>query len=73
MNGIQAAERLGNSFPKNKIIFMTVESKHVIVRAAFRVKGGGYILNRDIPEDLMVGVETVFRGERYTIHSIAEN
>jgi len=52
---------------------VTVEAEHEIVRAAFRVGRCGYVLKREAPEDLMVGVETVLRVERYTSRTIAEN
>ena len=35
-NGTQAAEQLRQRVPKSKTIFVTIESEHEIVRAAFR-------------------------------------
>jgi DNA-binding NarL/FixJ family response regulator len=50
MNGIQTAERLRQLVPKSEIIFVTVESEHEIVRAAFRV--GAAIFSSGTPQKI---------------------
>jgi DNA-binding NarL/FixJ family response regulator len=72
MNGIQAAERIRKLVPKTKIIFLTGQSDPEIVREAFRAGGDGYILKWDASEELIVGMEAVLLGKRFTSRGIVE-
>jgi len=72
MNGIQAAERIRQLVPNTKIIFLTVESDPEIVRDAFRAGGDGYILKWDTANELIIGMETVLLGKRFTSRGIGE-
>ena len=72
LNGIQAAARIRQLVPKTKILFLTGQADPETVRDAFRVGGDGYILKWDASEELIVGMETVLLGKRFTSRSIAE-
>jgi DNA-binding NarL/FixJ family response regulator len=72
MNGIQVAERIRQLVPKAKILFLTGESDPEIVRDAFRAGGDGYILKWDVAEELIIGMETVLLGQRFTSRGIGE-
>jgi len=72
MNGIQAAERIRQLVPKTKIIFLTGQSDPEIVRDAFRAGCDGYIFKWDASEELIVGMEAVLRGKRFTSRGIVE-
>jgi len=72
LNGIQAAERIRQLLPKTKILFLTGQGDPEIVRDAFRAGGDGYILKWDASKELVVGMETVLLGKRFTSRSIAE-
>jgi len=72
LNGIQAAERIRQFVPKTKILFLTGQADPEIVRDAFRAGGDGYILKWEASEELVVGMETVLLGKRFTSRSIAE-
>jgi len=72
INGIQAAERIRQLFPKIKIIFLTGHSDPEIVRGAFKAGGDGYILKWDAAKELTVGMESVLLGRRFTSSSITE-
>jgi DNA-binding NarL/FixJ family response regulator len=72
INGIQAAERIRQLFPKIKIIFLTGHSDPEIARDAFRAGGDGYILKWDVAEELIVGMEAVLLGKRFTSRGIVE-
>jgi two-component system nitrate/nitrite response regulator NarL len=72
MNGIQAAEQIRQLVPKTKIIFLTGQSDPEIVRAAFRAGGDGYILKWDAAQELIVGMEAVLLGKRFTSRGIAD-
>lgn len=72
LNGIQAAEQIRQLVPKTKILFLTGQADAETVRDAFRAGGDGYILKWDASEELIIGMETVLLGKRFTSRSIAE-
>ena len=72
MSGIEAAKRIRRSAPNIKVIFLTGYSDPEIVREAFRVGGDGYILKWDAAEELIVGMESVLRGKKFTSRGVAE-
>ena len=72
MNGIQVAERIRQLVPKTRIIFLTVESDPEIVGDAFRAGGDGFILKWDAANELIIGMETVLLGKRFTSRRIGE-
>ena len=72
MNGIHVAERIRQLVPKTRIIFLTVESDPEIVGDAFRAGGDGFILKWDAANELIIGMETVLLGKRFTSRGIGE-
>lgn len=71
MNGIEAAEQIRRLVPKTKILFLTGYSDPEIVRHAFSAGGDGYILKWDAAEELLVGMEAVLHGKKFTSQGIA--
>jgi two-component system, NarL family, nitrate/nitrite response regulator NarL len=65
LNGIQAAQQIRKVAPKTKILFVSSESDLESVRSAFQAGGSGYILKMDASEELLDGIESVLRGERF--------
>ena len=49
-----------------------MESDPEIVRDAFRAGGDGYILKWDAANELIIGMETVLLGKRFTSRGIGE-
>jgi DNA-binding NarL/FixJ family response regulator len=70
IGGIEAAERIRQLVPKIKIIFLTGHADPEIVQNAFRAGGDGYVLKWDAAEDLMVGMESVLSGKKFTSRGV---
>jgi DNA-binding NarL/FixJ family response regulator len=71
LNGLQVAERIRNSAPRSKILFVSQESSEEVVEEAFRVGGTGYVLKIDMGTELATAIAKVLRGEKYLSRSLA--
>jgi DNA-binding NarL/FixJ family response regulator len=69
LNGIEAARRIREVFPKSKILFVSQEGSSAIVEAALN-DARGYILKSDLTSDLLPGVAAVLRGETFLSSSL---
>ncbi len=65
LNGIEAARRIRKLSPQSKILFMSQESSDDVVREALGTGARGYVVKTDAGGDLLKGVNTVLRGERF--------
>jgi CheY-like chemotaxis protein len=65
LNGIEAARRIRKLSPESKILFMSQESSDDVVREALGTGARGYVVKTDAGGDLLEGVNTVLRGERF--------
>jgi DNA-binding NarL/FixJ family response regulator len=66
MNGIEAARQIRKLVPQSKIIFLTVETSGGVAEAALGLGAEGYVLKIDLDGDLLVAVEAVMSGKRFT-------
>lgn len=66
MNGIEAARQIRKLVPQSKIIFLTVETSGSVAEAALGQGAEGYVLKIDLDGDLLVAVEAVMSGKRFT-------
>ncbi len=64
LNGLQAAERIVQSCPSVRIIFMTSHTEHIYVEAAFQRGAAGYVRKGSIAE-LQDAIRTVLDGQHY--------
>jgi DNA-binding NarL/FixJ family response regulator len=73
LNGIEAAQQIRRDVPKTKILFVSSESDLESVHSAFQAGGSGYISKMDAAEELLHGIESVLRGERFVSSSLADS
>lgn len=73
LNGIEAAEQIRKVAPLTKILFVSSESDLESVRSAFQAGGSGYISKMDAADELVDGIESVLRGERFVSPGIADS
>src|SRR5271155_2355600 len=66
LNGIEAARQIRKLVPESKIIFLTVETSRSVAEAALGLAAEGYVLKLDLDGDLLVAVEAVMSGKRFT-------
>ena len=65
LNGIQAAERIRQSWPEAKLLFLTMHTNLVYLREAMRVGGSGYVLKTSATKELKAAITSVLRGELF--------
>ena len=63
LNGIQIANKLGESHPRIKIVFLTVNKDESIFNFAFRSGARGYVLKDNAATDIVRCINTVFLGK----------
>ena len=72
LNGIEAARRIRNLSPKSKILFVSQQISHDLVRAALDTGARGYVLKTDAASQLLVGVNAVLEGQIFVSQSLAD-
>jgi DNA-binding NarL/FixJ family response regulator len=70
LNGIEAARRIRLSNPQSRILFVTQESSSDIVEEAFNLGARGYIVKQDAGNDMLSGIDSVVRGEKFVSSSL---
>lgn len=72
MNGIQAAVKLTEKFPRLKIIFVTQQLDLSYVRAAFRAGASGYVCKQSASNEILTAIQRVLQGGTFTTPLLAE-
>jgi len=70
LNGIEAARRIRELSPSSKIIFLSQNNDHDIVRAALSTGALGYVWKTDAQSELLTAMSAVFRGKQYVSSSL---
>jgi DNA-binding NarL/FixJ family response regulator len=73
LNGIEAARQMRRVAPLSKILFVSSETDLETVRRGFEAGGRGYISKMDAAEELLEGIESVLRGERFVSTGVADS
>jgi DNA-binding NarL/FixJ family response regulator len=73
LNGIETARQIRSVAPQSKIIFVSSECDIDSVLTAFQAGGCGYVSKMEAAEDLLAGVESVLRGERFVSPGLADS
>jgi DNA-binding NarL/FixJ family response regulator len=66
LNGMEAARRIAYASPRSKILFVSQESSADVVQEAFRVGAWGYVVKTDAAQELLIAVNAVLRGAKFT-------
>jgi two-component system, NarL family, response regulator NreC len=65
MNGPEAIQEIKKSFPKVKILVVTVHRTEEYVIASLRAGANGYILKYASHEELILAITSILKGENY--------
>jgi DNA-binding NarL/FixJ family response regulator len=65
MNGLNAGQRLKQSMPGVKLIYMTMNQDHDVAAEAFRLGATGYLLKNSAASELVKAIRLVARGGSY--------
>jgi DNA-binding NarL/FixJ family response regulator len=65
LNGIHAAQRINQSVPESKIVFLTQDSDGDILRVALATTALGYVLKIDAENELLEAMDAAVRGDQF--------
>jgi two-component system nitrate/nitrite response regulator NarL len=71
MSGLAAAEMLRKEMPQIRVLILTMHSNKDYVQRVLQCGAAGYVLKDASPEDLVLAIEAVYRGEPYFSPEIA--
>lgn len=70
-DGLQLTEELGRTLPKTEVIILSMHSKIDFIVKAFQAGARGYIVKESTHEKLILGCETVLKGEYFIDSSMS--
>ena len=73
MNGLSAGQRLKQSMPAVKLIYLTMNQEREMAAEVFRLGANGYLLKNSAVSELVKCIRTVLRGESYVTPLMTED
>lgn len=70
ISGIEAARRIRESFPKAKLIFLTMNQDSEVAAEAFRIGGSGFLVKTSAASELLHAIREILRGGSYVTPGI---
>lgn len=71
-DGIELCKKFTTQYPDLKIIMITGLSQPAIVKSAMRTGAAGFMLKNITKDDMLTGISTVIRGDKYVHHEIQQ-
>jgi DNA-binding NarL/FixJ family response regulator len=65
LNGLEAANRIAQSVPDSKIVFLTSQNDADVVKRALSNGATGYVLKVDAKTELLAAIVAVLQGRRF--------
>lgn len=72
LNGVDAAREILKNDPEARVLILSMYSDSERVYQALRAGARGYVLKRDLPDDLMEAIQQVSAGGRYLSPGVAD-
>jgi DNA-binding NarL/FixJ family response regulator len=70
VSGIDLCETIHKEFPKIKILALTSFNEFTCVNKMLSNGASGYVLKNAMPEEIIMGIETIMNGEIFLCHEI---
>lgn len=70
LNGIAAVQRIRETSPNSKVLFLSQESAIEVVQKALELGGHGYLLKSDAAGNLLPAIDAVLRGQQFVSRSL---
>jgi LuxR family maltose regulon positive regulatory protein len=70
LNGIEATRQIVAESPHSKVIALSIHSARNFVDDMLSAGASGYLLKESVPEELLMGIRAVMRGEMYLSSAI---
>lgn len=71
LNGIEAIRQIKQRFPEVHALVLTMHDDQEYIRRVLQAGALGYMVKQAAPIDLLLAIQTVYRGERYLSPAIA--
>ncbi len=65
LNGLDVCARVSREHPATRVLILSMHQSEEYVRHAFRAGAVGYLIKQGDPEDLVMALRALERGERY--------
>ncbi len=72
LNGLEATRQIRRRSPKAKILILTGYMEDEQILAALRAGASGYVVKKSDVQELLLGIQTVHRGNTYFSSAISE-
>jgi DNA-binding NarL/FixJ family response regulator len=71
-SGVQALAHLKREHPERPVIMHSMHDNTVVIRKCLALGASGYVLKESAPEELILAIEAVLRGEVYLSEGIPD-
>ncbi|MCY3773845.1 MAG: response regulator transcription factor [Gemmatimonadetes bacterium] len=72
MNGIEATRQIDSLDVETSVVILSMHSDEGVVRQSLRSGAKGYLLKNSVPEELLIAIRSVSKGETYLSPPIAQ-
>ncbi len=72
LNGLEATRQIRKRFPKTRVLILTGYMEDEQIVGALRAGASGYVVKHADIEELMLGIQAVYRGNTYFSSAISE-
>ena len=73
LNGLDATARIGRTFPRTRVVILSMSADEDSVLKALRAGAVGYVVKTADPAELGLAVRAVTRGERFLSSAVSEH
>lgn len=70
ISGVDFCKELKEHFPDLKVLALTTHNEYSVVRQMLENGASGYLIKNAMTEEVLIGIETVARGETFLCHEI---
>ncbi len=71
MNGLEATRQIKKLFPEVKVIVLTMYTNEEYIFQMLQVGATGYLVKQSAPSELILAIQSVFRGDSYLSPAIS--
>ncbi|MBC7235821.1 MAG: response regulator transcription factor [Chloroflexi bacterium] len=71
MNGAEATRQIKRQFPEIKILVLSMYTNEEYVLRLLRAGASGYVVKQAAPEELLLAIEAIYRGQAFLSPSIS--
>ncbi len=72
LNGLEATRQIKQRVPNTKILILTRHANKEYIGSLFKVGATGYLLKKSAADELVLAIESVYRGDTFLDPSISE-